>query len=113
MQERSDAVYELLRIPDKIAIDGQLRDVQETRCVIKLARSMLHAAADMRLSLLGCFVLQDLGRVPRKQRRIRQPHRDFEKLMYQALEAHKIMKQMLCDSSKRDHNEVARSGAGC
>ncbi|CAE7408605.1 unnamed protein product, partial [Symbiodinium necroappetens] len=78
VQERSDAVYELLRIPDKIAIDGQLRDVQ------------------------------DLGRVPRKQRRIRQPHRDFEKLMYQALEAHKIMKQMLCDSSKRDHNEVAR-----
>ena len=30
--------------------------------------------------------------------------------MYQALNAHKIMKQMLCDSSKRDHNEVARSG---
>eukprot|EP00439_Symbiodinium_sp_Y106_P026347 s6397_g3.t1 len=78
VQERGDAVYELLRIPDKIAIDGQLRDVQ------------------------------DLGRVPRKQRRIRQPHRDFEKLMYQALNAHKIMKQMLCDSSKRDHNEVAR-----
>ena len=36
VQERSDAIYELLRIPDKIAIDGQLKDVQDSREAVSM-----------------------------------------------------------------------------
>ena len=53
---------------------------------------------------------EDLGRASKKTRRIRQPHRDFDKLLMQAGSAHRIMKTMLCEASKRQNVEVARPG---
>ncbi|CAJ1359160.1 unnamed protein product [Effrenium voratum] len=78
VQERKDALMELMRMPDKIYVDQQLKD------------------------------LQDQEKLSKKQRHLRQPQRDLDKLMYQAKEAHTILKLMLCDAAHRDDPEVSR-----
>ncbi|CAK8987900.1 Uncharacterized protein SCF082_LOCUS1163 [Durusdinium trenchii] len=77
VQERPDAIYQLLRVPEKICIDHELKD------------------------------LQDFW-VPKKHQRLRQPHRDFDRLQMQSKDAHTILKTMLCDGAMREQPEVAR-----
>lgn len=78
VQERPDAIYQLLRVPDKICVDQQLKDLQE------------------------------MEKIGKKHQHVRQPHRDFDRLHLQAKDAHTILKTMLCDSASREHPEVSR-----